>query len=148
MAKISINTEKGILLNKKSIRIIVSLLITDFELHLKNLEFNFVFAETMLKINKEFLGHNYDTDIITFDYSDETNNLDGEIFISLQEAEKNSKKYHVSIDNEVIRLLIHGILHLVGYDDTTLAKQRKMKKVENEYVLKYQRYAKGLIKNK
>jgi probable rRNA maturation factor len=146
MTKISINAEKGILLNKRMIRKIVLQLINDFGLQLFCLDFNFVSATTMLEINKKYLGHNYDTDIITFDYSVETNNLDGEIFISLQEVRSNSKKYHVTVDNELVRLLIHGILHLVGYDDKTPSKQNKMKKIENEFVLKYKSYAKGLIK--
>ena len=52
------------------------------------------------------------------------NILDGEIFISLKDAEENSKKYRVSFDNELLRLIIHGILHLLGYDDITLQKEK------------------------
>jgi probable rRNA maturation factor len=146
MAKISVNTEKGINLNKIAIRKIIAMVVKDTGFKLIGLDFNFISSATMLSINNDYLGHNYDTDIITFDYSTETNNLDGEIFISLQEAINNSKKYRVTVDNEVVRLLVHGILHLIGYDDITVPKQKKMKKIENELVLKYKRCAKGLIK--
>jgi probable rRNA maturation factor len=148
MTKISINTEEGIHLDKNAFKYIIKMIITDSGFKLSNMDFNFVNPDTMLEINKKYLEHNYDTDIITFDYSDETNNLDGEIFISFQEAVRNSKKYQVTVDNELVRLVIHGVLHLIGYDDTTALNKRKMKEVENAFVSKYKRYAKGLIKNK
>ena len=72
--------------------------------------------------------------------------MDAEIFISVPEAIDNSKKYAVTPDNELGRLIIHGILHLLGYDDTTVTKKRKMKVVENELTEKYKRYTKGLLK--
>ena len=145
MKNLYISTEKGISVNKKLIHKFVSEFIEDYELSISNLEYNFVSVATMLDINKRYLNHNYDTDIITFDYSDEKNILDGEIFISLTEAAANSKKYRVTVDNELLRLLIHGILHMIGYDDVTAAKRKVMKKIENKLVIKYKTYSKGLI---
>ena len=146
MKNLSVNVEKGFRLEKKKVHSFISKLIGDAGLKITNLEFNFVSAKTMIEINKKYLNHNYDTDIITFDYSDERNNLDGEIFISLPQAVANSKIYRVTIDNELLRLLIHGILHMIGFDDVTAAKRIRMKKVEDGLVYKYKSYAKGLIK--
>ena len=145
MKHIYINTEKGISVNKKLIHKFILELTKDYELGVYNLEYNFVSVSTMIDINKRYLNHNYDTDIITFDYSDEKNILDGEIFISLTEAAANSKKYRVTVDNELLRLLIHGILHMIGYDDATTAKRKVMKKIENKMVIKYKSFSKGLI---
>ena len=117
---------------------------SDLDLTIDSLEFNFISSESMVDVNKKYLQHNYETDIITFDYSGEKNNLDGEIFISLHDAVVNSKKYKVSVDNELLRLLVHGILHLIGYDDITVAKRRRMKLKEDMLVKKCHKYSKGL----
>ena len=85
-------------------------------------------------INTQYLGHNFSTDIITFNYSGENDSFDGEIFISVDDAFSNSKKYKVSLDNEIIRLVIHGILHLLGFDDKNKFDLKKMKKEENRLV--------------
>jgi rRNA maturation RNase YbeY len=117
----------------------------NFSLNIRSLEINFVSQETIRKVNNEYLSHDYSTDIITFDYSNERNILDGEIIISLKDAEENSKKYHVTFDNELLRLIIHGILHLLGYDDVTLTKKRVMKKIEDTITENFNKYSKGLV---
>ena len=71
--------------------------------------------------------------------------MDGEIIISLRDAEENSKKYQVTFDNELLRLIIHGILHLLGYDDVTLPKKRVMKKIEDTITENFNKYSKGLV---
>ena len=68
-------------------------------------------------INKSYLKHDYTTDIITFNYSNSLEQIDGEIFISIDDALSNSKKFKVTLSDELVRLVIHGILHLLGYDD-------------------------------
>lgn len=146
MRNVFVYNEKGIVINKKIVKEIVKRIKDELELSVHSLEFNFVTSDTMIAVNKKYLGHNYSTDIITFDYSNEKNNLDGEIFISLPDAVENSKKYGIPTDNELMRLIAHGILHLVGYDDTTAAKKKKMKIVENELVKKFHKYSKGLLR--
>ena len=142
MKNLSIYDEKGIKTQKKLLHKIVTLICSELELNILSLEINFVLSETMLKINKKYLKHNYSTDIITFDYSNERNNLDGEIFISIDDARENSKKYHVTLNDEILRLVTHGILHMTGYDDTTTAKRRRMKEVEDVMVQKFQKFLK------
>ncbi|MCX6167874.1 MAG: rRNA maturation RNase YbeY [Ignavibacteriales bacterium] len=145
MKNVFVSCEKGIRVDKKTVQNIVNMVTKELELDINSLEYNFISSKTMIEINNSYLGHNYATDIITFDYSVEKNILDGEIFISLEDAVENSKIYRVSADNELLRLIIHGILHLIGLDDTTIAKKKKMKKVEDEMVLKFLKFSKGLL---
>jgi len=138
--------EKGIRTQKKLFYKIVDLICSELDLNILSLEINFVLSETMQRINKKYLKHNYSTDIITFDYSNERNILDGEIFISIADALQNSKKYRVTLNNEILRLMIHGILHMSGYDDRTIFKRKKMKIVEDLFVHKLKKLSKGLVK--
>jgi rRNA maturation RNase YbeY len=77
------------------------------------------------KINKEFLSHNYNTDVIAFDYSN-GKILNGEIYISCEKVKENANNYKVSYREELIRVMIHGTLHLCGYDDNTEEKRELM----------------------
>lgn len=99
------------------------------------LECNFVDDIRIKDINKKHLNHDYITDIITFNYSDSLLHLDGEIFISLPEAKRNAKKYKVKFEEELTRLIIHGILHLIGYDDQESNDRKKMKLMENKLLV-------------
>ena len=83
-------------------------------------------------MNAKFLNHYYSTDIITFDYSEDRNGIDAEIFISIDDAESNARKYKVHLKNEITRLIIHGILHLLGYDDQQKKDKIIMKRKEND----------------
>ena len=145
MRNVSVFNENGINVDKRSVHKLVKLISDDLAVKINSLEFNFVSQDTIVLINKEYLRHNYRTDIITFDYSAEKNKLDGEIFISLRDALENSKKYRVSVDNELLRLIIHGILHLIGFDDVTADKRKRMKVVEDRMVDKFNKYSKGLV---
>jgi rRNA maturation RNase YbeY len=84
------------------------------------------------KINKEFLSHDYITDVISFRLEDEP--LEGEVYISVEKAEEQAKDYGVSLMNEILRLVAHGVLHLVGYDDDTPEKRNEMHQLENLYI--------------
>ena len=109
----------------------------DLNFELDSLLLNFVSSAEILKINKEFLNHNYSTDIITFNYSVKSLVFDAEIYISLQDAEKNANKYRISLEQELLRLVIHGVLHLLGYNDISGKDRIVMKKMENMLVHKY-----------
>ena len=88
------------------------------------------------KINKKYLKRNNYTDIITFDYSTESE-INGELFISIERIQENSINYRVSEKNELLRVIIHGLLHLIGYDDNEKKRIRKMKSMENYYLVNY-----------
>jgi len=127
------NTSK-IDVNKSAIHKIILLLKNEIGFELFSLQYNFVSPVVIQSINKKYLNHDFTTDIITFNYSGKNDILEGEVFISIQDALQNSKKFKVSLDNEILRLVIHGILHLIGYDDKKPTDKVKMKKEENRLV--------------
>ena len=96
---------------------------------------NYIFCDDayLLKVNQEYLNHDTYTDIISFDYS-ENDKLAGDIFVSVESVRKNAKKYKISFDNELSRVLIHGILHFIGYNDKTEKEKVEMRKQEDYYL--------------
>ncbi len=101
-------------------------------------EITFVFCsdDYLLKINKQYLNHDTFTDIITFDYSkgDRKKSISGDIFISVERIKENAIKYSKSAENELHRVIIHGILHLLGYTDKTKIAKEEMTMQENMYL--------------
>src|SRR6056297_354479 len=97
-------------------------------------EINFIFTSDkyLLNLNKQYLSHNYFTDIITFN-DVQGNIVNGDIFISLETVKNNSLRFGVSFEEELSRVMIHGIMHLIGYDDQTEEQKSEMRKKENEY---------------
>lgn len=89
--------------------------------------------EMLLDMNREHLGHDYYTDVITFTI--ETQPLEGEIYISIDRAREQAREYGVGLYNEVCRLAIHGALHLAGYDDAT-PEQREAMRLREDYYLR------------
>ena len=90
----------------------------------------FVDDEKILEVNREFLQHDYFTDIITFDYC-EGNTLNGDIVISLDTVRTNAEKYKKTYSDELHRVIIHGILHLCGINDKGKGEREKMERAEN-----------------
>lgn len=90
----------------------------------------FCSEERILEVNKQYLQHDYYTDIITFDYS-EGQIISGDIFISVDTVKTNAQEFGVSFEQELNRILIHGILHLCGQDDKTPELRLEMTRKEN-----------------
>jgi probable rRNA maturation factor len=88
--------------------------------------------ERIHAMNNEFLQHDYPTDIITFPMDDAA--VDGEMYISIETAQRQAKEYGVSLTNELMRLAAHGTLHLVGYDDATDSQRAIMSYLEDTYM--------------
>jgi len=95
-------------------------------------DLNYIFCndDRILEVNKEFLGHDYYTDIITFDYS-EPGVVSGDMYISLDTVQSNSRKFRTSYDREFMRVIIHGVLHLCGINDKGRGERAVMEAAEN-----------------
>ena len=89
----------------------------------------------LLEINMKYLQHDYYTDIITFDYC-EGKTLSGDLFISIDSVRDNAEHFGVRFEDELDRVIVHGLLHLVGYDDHTPEDITEMRSKENYYLLK------------
>ena len=100
-----------------------------------NINYIFCSDERELAVNREFLGHDYYTDVITFDYSTEST-LNGDIFISLDTVRSNAEMVGATFDHELLRILIHGILHLTGQGDKTPETKAQMTEKEEKALLK------------
>jgi len=87
----------------------------------------------LLEMNKEYLNHDYFTDIITFDYV-ENDLISGDLFISFDRLKENAEKFNIEVVREVYRVVFHGILHLTGYNDKTDEEQKIMTEKENFYL--------------
>lgn len=85
----------------------------------------------ILRINREFLNHDYFTDVITFDYSGD-DMVSGDIFIGIEQVKENAKFYNTAFEEELHRVMIHGVLHLLGFGDATESEKDIMREMENE----------------
>lgn len=88
----------------------------------------------LLSVNKEYLNHDYYTDIITFDYSVDTE-ISGDLFISIDRVKENATEFNVPFLNELHRVLVHGVLHLCGYGDKSPDEETLMRSKEDFYLL-------------
>ncbi len=97
-------------------------------------DLNFIFCsdDYLLQVNKEYLNHDYYTDIITFNYCEE-NTISGDIFISLDRVSDNANQLKTE-DTELFRVIIHGVLHLVGFEDHTDEEKSTMRAKEDEAI--------------
>lgn len=98
-----------------------------------DITFIFCSDDYLLEINKQYLDHDYYTDIITFDYV-EGDVISGDIFISIDRVRENAATFGVSFVNELNRILIHGVLHLLGYKDKSDEEKKLMTSKEDDYL--------------
>lgn len=103
---------------------------TNYAYKISDLNYILCSDEFLLNINKQYLNHDYYTDIITFDHADEKTCIAGDIFISIDRAQENSAALRHSFDAEFHRLLVHGLLHLLGFNDKTDAEKKVMTEKE------------------
>lgn len=99
-------------------------------------DLNYIFCsdEHLLQVNREYLQHDYYTDIITFDTSEEENRIDGDIFISVDRVADNATQIGVPAELEMRRVLAHGLLHLCGYGDKTDEEVKTMRAREDKWL--------------
>lgn len=96
-------------------------------------ELNYIFCSDkyLLNINQEYLQHDTYTDIITFDMSEDDNILQGDIFISIDRVKENALNLGISFQKELFRVMVHGMLHLIGYPDKTDKEKKEMRRQED-----------------
>jgi len=114
-----------------------------FVLHHKSLEdLKIIFCSDgyLLKLNRQFLQHDYLTDILTFNLAYPNKPVQGEVYISVERVLDNSNLMASSFAEELHRVIFHGLLHLLGYNDKTKSQQRKIRQQEEKILKSYQRY--------
>lgn len=96
----------------------------------------FTSNRNILEINKRYLNHQYYTDVITF-AENRRNNLSGDIYISVDQVKINSENYKARFVEELLRVIVHGILHLAGYNDFSAQEKKAMRKMEDLYICRF-----------
>lgn len=112
---------------KKWIRLVIE------EHHRATGSVNIIFTSNdyLLEINREYLNHNYNTDVITFEYNEEKL-ISGDIFVSIEQVKINAESFHESFEKELYRVIIHGVLHLLGFKDSTKREKKEMREEEDK----------------
>ena len=127
---------KSGLTEKRKIKSWIKAVVAKENLKTGNINIIFKSDEDLLKINVAHLSHNYYTDIITFDYS-AGKVLNGDIYISVERVVENAERFHVEKHNEMLRVIIHGILHLIGFDDSSDQDKQEIRKMEDKCLKDY-----------
>lgn len=99
---------------------------------------NYIFCSDsrILAINRQYLNHDFYTDIITFELSGKTQAIEAEIYISIDRVKENAKNLKIPVSQELLRVMIHGVLHLCGYSDKTSRQKARMTQAEDFYLNK------------
>ncbi len=133
LIKFHYDIEKFRLRDSKLIGKVINRIISDAGARGDKVDIVMTNDEKVYEINKEFLGHDYYTDIITFNYS-KGKIVNGEIYISVDRVKENCVKFSVPFKSEIRRVIFHGFLHLCGYDDSTDGQKKKMSELEEMYL--------------
>ena len=126
-----------VLKGKKNIRELIKKICLEENKKLGFINCVFCSDNYLIEINNKYLQHDYFTDIITFDHSENKINIEGDLYISVHRTKENAKKYMVDENTELIRVIIHGLLHLIGYKDKTKKEKALMSEKENKYLSLY-----------
>ena len=122
--------------NTDIIKNLVSKILSSSKFKKHHIDLIFTKKEYLSKLKKEYFNVNQYTDVIAFNLSDNNDCLDAEIYISIDDVKENSKLYKQSFDAEFKRVIIHGVLHLLGYNDKSEEEIKIMRSKEEEYLLK------------
>lgn len=117
--------------NESAITQWIQQIISDHLYKLESLTYIFCSDEYLLEVNKEHLNHDYYTDIITFDNSEESNTIESDIFISIDRVKENAQTQSSNFHTELHRVMIHGVLHLLGFNDKNESQQKAMREKED-----------------
>ena len=138
------NRQRTKKINSRLLKQIIAALFEDLKIEGAELGINVVSAKEMAQVNWNYLRHEGSTDVITFDYGENARlartlappDLNGEIFICVDDAISQAKQFKTSWQLEIVRYIVHGVLHLLGHDDVNAKAKRKMKAEENRLLRK------------
>ncbi len=119
---------------KSSVKLLINKIFIQEEVNFSTITLIFCNDKTIRQYNKKYLGHDYETDIITFHDKDDMNKVEGELLISVDTVKHNFKRFKTDFQKELYRVIIHGILHLCGYKDKTSSHKLAIRKKENYYL--------------
>jgi len=108
---------------------------------LDELQYIFCSDNYLLEINRQYLNHDYYTDIITFDLSEKGQSINAEIYISVDRVRENAREFGSSLKQELHRVIFHGALHLCGYKDKTANQKKEMRQMEEKYLALWTRFS-------
>jgi rRNA maturation RNase YbeY len=131
------NTKHFSLSNRTELKSFIQSLVKKERKKLSEIRIIFCGKAEMRAINKKYLNHNYDTDIITFPFSSPEMPIEAELYINIPIIKSQSKDFNCSFKEELHRVIFHGVLHLCGYNDKTPAQVEQMRAKENFYLQKY-----------
>ena len=138
-----LNRQRARKVDARQLRVITLALLGELQITSAEFGVNLVSDAEMTRVNETFLQHEGSTDVITFDHSefftrpqtpDPRPNLHGELFICVDEAIRQARRFRTTWQSELVRYVVHGVLHLLGHDDHRAADRRKMKREENRLV--------------
>ena len=104
---------------------------------IKNIELSLILSNRnyLNQLKMKYFNQNYYTDVIAFNLNNQDEDIVGEIYVSIDDIKQNAEKFNVTFNNEFKRIIIHGLLHIIGYDDDTQNKKEIMTSFENKYML-------------
>ena len=121
-------------LNRKKVRVFLGELFSKEGKHPAAIDYIFCADKYLLDINRKFLRHDYYTDIITFDLSENHSRVIGEIYISVDRVKENARSMNYPFRTELLRVIFHGALHLCGHSDKTKSQRAAMRALEDKYL--------------
>jgi len=119
---------------KRNLRRGIKKLISEKNLQTGNINIIFCSDRLLKRYNKEYLKHDYFTDVIAFDLSEDPLEISGDIFASIERIRENAGRFRVRVQEEIARIVCHGVLHLMGMEDSTSELRDQMRKVENRFI--------------
>ena len=122
-------------IERKKIRAWIITSIKSYGFKCDNISIIFISKNRITELNKTYLKHNYSTDVITFNYNDKFT-INGDIFICIDQVKDNSKSYNTTFTDELLRVIIHGVLHLIGFNDKSV-KERNIMQFEEDKCLNF-----------
>ncbi|MCL4511021.1 MAG: rRNA maturation RNase YbeY [Bacteroidetes bacterium] len=128
-----VNYDRAPKFRRRTLAVLIRQIIREERREADSINVVLVDDDYLLDVNRKFLNHDYKTDVISFDLS-ENKRIDGEIYISVDRAKVQARRYKVSLEREVLRLIVHGVLHLAGWDDKTRSQKLLMRKRENVFI--------------